>query len=51
MKRDLYRIYDRYITCRKVKSKVLSHGLYTPLPVPNEPWIDIFMDFILGLLK
>uniref|UniRef100_A0A2N9GL02 Reverse transcriptase n=1 Tax=Fagus sylvatica TaxID=28930 RepID=A0A2N9GL02_FAGSY len=39
----------RCITCRKAKSKVLPHGLYTPLPVPSEPWVDISMDFVLGL--
>uniref|UniRef100_A0A2N9GLL5 Reverse transcriptase n=1 Tax=Fagus sylvatica TaxID=28930 RepID=A0A2N9GLL5_FAGSY len=40
---------DVCITCRKAKSKVLPHGLYTPLPVPSEPWVDISMDFVLGL--
>jgi len=43
------RICDRCITCRQVKSRVMPHGLYTPWPVPNEPWVDISMDFILGL--
>lgn len=27
----------------------MSHGLYTPLPTPVFPWIDIAMDFVLGL--
>ncbi|XP_042992210.1 uncharacterized protein LOC122318677, partial [Carya illinoinensis] len=49
MKRDVTHICGRCITCRKAKSKVLPHGLYTPLPVPSEPWVDISMDFVLGL--
>ncbi|XP_052173798.1 uncharacterized protein LOC127789074 [Diospyros lotus] len=49
MKRDVKRICDKCITCRKAKSKVLPHGLYKPLLVPNEPWVDISMDFVLGL--
>jgi len=31
------------------KSRVQPHGLYTPLPVPTEPWVDISMNFVLGL--
>lgn len=33
----------------KTKSRVLPHGLYTPLPVLMTPWVDISTDFILGL--
>ena len=49
MRRDITRICCRCITCRKAKSKVLPHGLYTPLPIPSEPWVDIYIDFVLGL--
>ncbi|KAF7812552.1 Transposon Ty3-I Gag-Pol polyprotein [Senna tora] len=51
MKRDVGRICAKCITCRKAKSRVLPHGLYTPLPVPSETWVDISMDFVLGLLR
>ncbi|KAL3575142.1 hypothetical protein D5086_023243 [Populus alba] len=34
---------------RKAKSRVQSHVLYTPLLVPTEPWVDISIDFVLGL--
>ena len=37
------------LACKQAKSKVLPHGLYTPLPIPSELWVDISMDFVLGL--
>jgi hypothetical protein len=49
MKRDVERVCFRCVTCRQAKSRVLPHGLYTPLPVPSAPWVDISMDFVLGL--
>ena len=49
MKHDVERICGRCVTCRQAKSRVQPHGLYTPLPIPSEPWIDISMDFVLGL--
>jgi len=30
-------------------SRTQPHGLYILLPVPKEPWLDISMDFIVGL--
>ena len=49
MRHDVKKIYNRCIACKKAKSKVLPHGFYTPLPVPNELWVEISVDFVLGL--
>ncbi|PKI40718.1 hypothetical protein CRG98_038899 [Punica granatum] len=49
MKRDVEIICSKCVTCKKAKSTVKPHVMYMPLPVPNEPWTDILMDFILGL--
>jgi hypothetical protein len=48
MKSDVERVCARCITCRHTKSRVLPHGLYTLLPIPSAPWVDILMDFVLG---
>ena len=49
MKRDVERVCGRCVTCRQAKSRVQPNGLYMPLPIPSSPWIDISMDFVLGL--
>ena len=49
MKRDVERICEKCITCKHAKPRVLPYGLYNPLPIPNEPWVDISMYFVLGL--
>jgi len=36
-------------TCQMAKSHLLPQGLYTSLPIPTQPWVDVSMDFILGL--
>uniref|UniRef100_A0A151UF43 Transposon Ty3-I Gag-Pol polyprotein n=1 Tax=Cajanus cajan TaxID=3821 RepID=A0A151UF43_CAJCA len=51
MKRDIQRFCSRCIACLQAKSTTKPHGLYTPLPISNAPWVDISMDFILGLLR
>ncbi|XP_057990581.1 uncharacterized protein LOC131172962 [Hevea brasiliensis] len=43
-----YSTYDKEMYAL-AKSKVRPHGLYMPLSVPSEPWVDLSMDFILGL--
>ncbi|GJX74962.1 reverse transcriptase [Tanacetum coccineum] len=49
MGQDVKRLVDRCVTCHKAKSHRTNAGLYTPLPVPNSPWEDASMDFVLGL--
>jgi len=47
MKLDVHKFCDHCIVYKKAKSKVMPHGLYTLLPIPDYSWIDISMDFIL----
>ena len=56
MRKDVEKICSKCVACRQAcvayrqaKSKTHPHGLYTPLPIPEHPWIDISMDFVLGL--
>ena len=49
MKRDVKKLCQKCITCKQAKSRVMPHGLYSPLPIPSEPWVDISMDFVFGL--
>ena len=51
MRRDVERMCSRCLTCRKAKSRVMPHGLYTPLLVPSTPWVDISVDFALGMSR
>ncbi|XP_057443382.1 uncharacterized protein LOC130735376 [Lotus japonicus] len=49
MKHDVIKFCEHCIVCKKAKSKVMPHGLYTSLPIPEYPWVDLSMDFVLGL--
>ena len=51
MKGDVVKICERCLKCQKAKSKLKPHSLYLPLPIPSFPWVDLSMDFILGLPK
>ncbi|KAG8649298.1 hypothetical protein MANES_08G133801v8 [Manihot esculenta] len=49
MRKNVEKVCASFIACRHAKSKSMAHGLYMPLPVPSSHWMDIFMDFVLGL--
>ncbi|XP_038704723.1 uncharacterized protein LOC120000670 [Tripterygium wilfordii] len=49
LRRDVFRIVQRCRICQLQKGSKTNSGLYTPLPIPLQPWDDICMDFILGL--
>jgi len=49
MKKDVHRYCTRCVACLQAKSRVMPHGLHTPLPIPSTPWADISMDFVLRL--
>ncbi|XP_073107019.1 uncharacterized protein [Elaeis guineensis] len=51
MIRDVHHVIERCVTCKKTKSKETSQELYMPLSVPDQSWIDLSMDFMLGLPK
>ena len=51
MSKNVQDILRRCGTCQVAKSHSLAQGLYTPLPIPTTPWVDVSMDFVLGLPK
>lgn len=51
MKIYVNQVCSRRVTCKRTKFNVLPQGLYTPLSGPSKPWVDISMDFVLGLSR
>ncbi|GJR74756.1 putative nucleotidyltransferase, ribonuclease H [Tanacetum coccineum] len=49
MRKEVDRYVKRCRICQVSKGTATNAGLYIPLPVPVQPWVDISMDFVLGL--
>ena len=49
MLKDIQDIVKNCSTCQVAKSHSLRHDLYTPLPTPQGPWLDVSKNFVLGL--
>ncbi len=48
---DVVTVIKHCRTCQLAKGSKTNVGLYTPLPIPLHPWLDLSMDFVFGLPK
>jgi len=48
MKHDVHKFCEQCIVCKQSKSRVMSHGLYSPLLVPEYSWTNLSMNFVLA---
>jgi hypothetical protein len=49
MRSEVKRFVDRCRICQHSKGRKQNAGFYQPLHIPEKPWDEISMDFILGL--
>ena len=47
---DVHEVISKCSICQKAKSQ-FHQGLYIPLPIPNGPWEDVSMNFIVALSR
>ncbi|GKE89161.1 RNA-directed DNA polymerase, partial [Tanacetum coccineum] len=49
LKRDVEAFMKRCVACQEGKGKAQNTSLYMPLPILESPWVDMSMNFMLGL--
>ena len=49
LEKDIARFVKKCVVCMMAKTNGNNAGLYTPLPIPNMPWEEVSLDFVLGL--
>ena len=49
LEKDITRFFKKCVVCMMAKNHGNNAGLYTPLPIPNMPWEEVSLDFVLGL--
>ena len=49
MEKDIARFVKQCNVCHLEKTKSQNSGLYTPLSMPEAPWEDVTLDFVVGL--
>ena len=49
MRKEITKFVEKCRICQISKGTITNAGLYMPLPIPDQPWIHVNMDFVLGL--
>lgn len=49
IRREVAKFVKGCYICQVAKGQATNADLYIPLPVPTHPWLDVSMDFVLGL--
>ena len=49
IRKEVEKFVQRCHICQVSKGSATNAGLYMPLPIPTKPWVDVSMDFVLGL--
>jgi hypothetical protein len=49
IRREVDKLVKSCRTCQVSKESSTNTGLYLPLPIPQQPWTNVSMDFVLGL--